>query len=121
MLYCFSCNPNRLKREPILPDEDRENTATLVHNIKESLNLLVNILDNDQKESFDTNFNENVCKKEPTEGIKDSNEQMPDMNAYKDMIKENKNLKKEILFLKQQLLEKERKIQKMESIFGNHE
>ena len=41
------------------------------------------------------------------------------MNEYQDIIKEHKNLKKEILFLKQQLLEKERKIQKMEFMFGN--
>ena len=77
------------------------------------MNLLASILDYDQTESF---VSENECKKEPS---KSSDNKIPAIHDYKDIMKENKNLKKEILFLKQQLLEKERKIQKMEFMFGN--
>ena len=98
-IIVYSSSPSHIKREPILPDEDQEETATLVDNIKDSLNLLANILDYDQKESFDTTLSGNEIKKEPTNGNGD--EQIPDINEYKDIIKENNNLKREILFLKQ--------------------
>jgi hypothetical protein len=108
----YSSSPSHIKREPIIPDEDQEKTGTIVDNIKDSLNLLANILDYDQKESFDKNHSGNEIRKEPTNSNGD--EQIPDMNEYKDIIKENNNLKREILFLKQLLLDKVRKIQKME-------
>ena len=69
---------------------------------------------------YDTNFNVHEYEKEPTDGIIYSDQRIPALTEYKDIIKENKNLKREILFLKQQMLEKERKIQKMEFMFGNH-
>ena len=78
------------------------------------MNQLANILD------YDTNFNVREYEKEPTDGIIYSDQQIPALTEYKDIIKENKNLKREILFLKKQMLEKERKIQKMEFMFGNH-
>ena len=109
MFKCFivySSSPNHLQKEPILPDEDPEKAATLVHNIKESLDLQANILDYDQKESFDSHFSVNEYKKEVID------EQIPAMIEYKDIIKENMSLNREILFLKQQLLEKERKIKR---------
>ena len=68
---------------------------------------------------YDTNFNVREYEKEPTDGIIYSDERIPALTEYKDIIKENNNLKREILFLKQQLLLRERKIQKMEFMFGN--
>ena len=114
MLYFPLSSPNHVHRESILPDEDPEKIEELVDTIRESLNLLANILDYDQNESFVSLYE---CKKEPS---KSSDDKIPAMHDYKYMIKENNNLKKEILFLKQQLLEKERKIPKIESMFGNN-
>ena len=111
--FPLSSSSSHFHRETILPDEDPEKIVALVDTIKESLNLLASILDYDQTESF---VSENECKKEPS---KSSDDKIPAIHDYKDIMKENKNLKKEILFLKQQLLEKERKIQKMEFMFGN--
>ena len=40
------------------------------------------------------------------------------MVEFKDLLKENYKLKREIIFIKQQLLEKDKKMKKMEFMFG---
>ena len=57
--FPLSSSPSHFHRETSLPDEDPEKISALVGTIKESLNLLANILDYDQKECF---VSENECK-----------------------------------------------------------
>ena len=64
--FPLSSSPSHFHRETILPDEDPEKIAALFGTIKESLNLMANILDYDK------------MKKIPTR------------NEYKDIIKEHR-------------------------------
>ena len=98
-------------------DEDQENTAAIVDDIKMSLTLLSNILDYNLRNCLD-----NACKSVENEKVADvifvANEESTYIVELKDKIKENDILKREILLLKQQLLNKEKKIKKLEFIFG---
>ena len=98
-------------------DEDQENTAAIVDDIKMSLTLLFNILDYNLSNCLDI-----ACKSVENEKVADvifvANEESTSIVELKDKIKENDILKREILLLKQQLLNKEKKIKKLEFIFG---
>jgi hypothetical protein len=73
----FAPSLSHFHRETILPDEDSEKIVAFVDTIKESLNLLANILDYDQKESF---ISENESKTEPSKRLIGSDDKIPTMN-----------------------------------------
>ena len=58
----FTPSLSHYHRETILPDEDPEKIVAFVDTIKESLNLLANIPEYDQKES------ENECRRNQVKG-----------------------------------------------------
>ena len=93
--------------------KDKNETSAIVDCMKESLNLLANILDYEHKDDIDLED-----KREIENGTKyyyqDENGERVD---FKDILKENYKLKRKIIFLKQQLIEKENKIKKMEFMF----
>ena len=78
------------------------------------MTVLASILDYEHEESSD------IIKTNEIEKEKDaSDNERWAMSQYKDKLKENYKLNREIMSLKQQLIEKERRIKKMEFIFEN--
>ena len=99
-------------------DEEEDSTAAIVDDIKMSLTLLSNILDYKHSDSPDNMRKISMEKENVADDIIGKDEESKSMVELKDKLKENDILKREIVFLKQQLLKKEKKIKKMEFIFG---
>ena len=98
-------------------DEEQESTAAIVDDIKMSLTILSNILDNKYSDSSDDMHKFSVEKENVSDEIIGDDEESKAIVEIKDKLKENDILKREIVFLKQQLLKKEKKIMKMEFIY----
>ena len=93
-------------------DEDQENTAAIVDDIKMSLTLLSNILDYKHSDSPDNMGKISVEKENVADEIIGKDEESKSMVEFTYKLKENYILKREIVFLKQQLLKKEKKSRK---------
>ena len=85
----------------------------MVDQIKGSLNRLANILDHQNIEYTDIKIKRISPHETP------SNQRKGELVNVKDVLRENYKLRREINFLKQQLIEKENKIRKMEFLFGH--
>ena len=101
-----------------LVDEEQETTAAIVDDIKMSLTILSNILDDKSSDSSGNMHKFSVEKENVSDEIIGEDKESKSMVELKDKLKENDILKREIVFLKQQLLKTEKKIMKMEFIFG---
>ena len=94
--------------------KDKKETSDIVDCVRDSLNLLADILDNDHKDPVDLEEKGEMIEKRTKYYCQDEN---GDKVELKDILKENYKLKRKIMFLKQQLIEKENKIRKLEFMF----
>ena len=94
--------------------KEKKETSDIVDCMRDSLNLLADILDYDHKDPVDLEEKGETIEKRTKYYCQDEN---GDRVELKDILKENYKLKRKIMFLKQQLIEKENKIRKLEFMF----
>ena len=94
--------------------KEKKETSDIVDCMRDSLNLLADILDYDHKDPVDLEEKGEMIEKRKKYYCQDEN---GDKVELKDILKENYKLKRKIMFLKQQLIEKENKIRKLEFMF----